>query len=68
MVERRVAYRVLVGNLRERDHSEDPGVDGRLLFEWIVKNWGRCMAWIHLALDKGSWRAFINSVMNLWVP
>jgi hypothetical protein len=67
MVERRVAYRVLVGNLRERDHSEDPGVDGRLLFEWIVKNWGRGMGWIYLAQDKGSLRTFMNSVMKLRV-
>jgi hypothetical protein len=24
-------YRVLVGNLRERDHRRDPGVDGRII-------------------------------------
>jgi hypothetical protein len=23
------------GNLRERDHSEDPGVDGRIILRWI---------------------------------
>jgi len=28
MEERRGAYRVLVGNLTERDHFENPGVDG----------------------------------------
>ena len=28
MEERRGVYWVLVGNLRERDHLEDPGVDG----------------------------------------
>jgi len=28
MEERRGAYRVLAGNLRESDHFENPGVDG----------------------------------------
>jgi hypothetical protein len=31
MGKRRGAYRVLVGNLRERDHLEDPGVGGRVI-------------------------------------
>ena len=30
MEERRDAHRVLVGNLRERDNTEDLGVDGRI--------------------------------------
>ena len=28
---RRVVYRVLVGNLREKDHLEDLDVDGRVI-------------------------------------
>jgi hypothetical protein len=26
-------------NLRERDHCGDPGVDGRILLEWIFGKW-----------------------------
>jgi hypothetical protein len=65
MVERIGAYRVVVGNLRERDHSEDPGVDGRILFKWVVKNWDGGMDWIYLAQDRDRWRALVNAVMNL---
>ena len=34
MGERRDVYRILVGNLRERDHLEDPGIDGRIILKF----------------------------------
>jgi hypothetical protein len=27
------------GNLRERDHWEDPGIDGRIILRWIFRKW-----------------------------
>jgi hypothetical protein len=30
------AYSILVENLKERDHSEDLGVDGNIILEWIL--------------------------------
>jgi hypothetical protein len=27
------------GNLRERDHWVDPGIDGRIIFKFIFRNW-----------------------------
>jgi hypothetical protein len=54
------------GNLRERDHLEDPDVDGRIILEWIFGK--RDMDWIDMAQDRDRWRALVNAAMNLRVP
>jgi hypothetical protein len=53
------------GNLRERDHWEDPGLDRRIILRWISGSgmWG--MDLIELAQDRYTWRAVVNAVMNL---
>jgi hypothetical protein len=32
-------YRVLVGNLRERHHWGDLGLDGMIILRWIFRMW-----------------------------
>jgi hypothetical protein len=36
MGNRKVAYRLLVGDLRERDHLDDSGIGGRIILKWVL--------------------------------
>ena len=35
--ERRGIYRVWLGNVREKDHLGDPGIDGMIILRWIFR-------------------------------
>jgi hypothetical protein len=57
MGERRGAYRILVGTLREGNHLGDPGVDVRIILKWICKQcdeevWTR-ISWLRIGTGGG---------------
>ena len=45
------------GNLRERDHLGDPGVDGRIIVRWIFRKWegalGTGWSWFRIGTGGG---------------
>jgi len=57
------------GNLRERDHLGDPGVDGRTILKWIFRKWDVGVwtgsSWFRIGTGGG---LVVNSVMSLQVP
>jgi hypothetical protein len=50
---------VLAGQLEEKDHLEDLGIDKSTVLKWIFRNGmvggGVCMDWIHLAYVGEQW-------------
>jgi len=41
------------GDLSDRVHFEDPGVDGRITLRWIIRKWDEGMDWIDMAERYG---------------
>jgi hypothetical protein len=55
-------------NLKERDHLEELGVNGRIKLKFLFKKWNGCMDWIDLIQDRERYRVCVNSVMKPRVP
>jgi hypothetical protein len=69
MVEKRNAYRLLVGKPEGRRPLRRPRrrwLDN-IRMDLVEVRWGD-VDWIGLAQDRDRWRALVNSVLNLRVP
>ena len=55
------------GDLRERGHLEDIGIDGWIILKWMFKMWDGGVDCIDLAQNRDRWRAVVNAVMSLRV-
>jgi hypothetical protein len=52
--ERTGVYRILVGRPEERNHLEDPGINGIIISKWVFKSWEGGGGWHGLDLcDSG---------------
>jgi hypothetical protein len=52
------------GGLRERYHLEDPGIDGRIILKWILRNWIGDHGLDWSGLEHAEMAGFVNAVMN----
>jgi hypothetical protein len=59
---------MLVRKPEGKDHAEDLIVCGRIMLGWSLRKRWKVVDWILLAEDRDQWPAFVNTVMNLWVP
>jgi hypothetical protein len=57
----------LWGNLGERDHLGQPGVDTRKLLKCMFKKQDGGVNGIDLVHDRDRWRVLVNAVMNIRV-
>jgi hypothetical protein len=55
--------------MKGRDHSEDLGIVGKIILEWILRKWVvvEGVDRMHLAQGRDQWWALVNTVMYLWV-
>jgi hypothetical protein len=56
------------GGLREREHLEDLGIDGRIILKWVFKKEDGGVNWNVVSQDRDKWRPLVNAEMNIRVP
>jgi hypothetical protein len=61
-------YRVLVRKPEGINYLKDSDVDVTIILKWIFEKRHCSMAWLQVAQNKKKWRAFVNAIMNVWVP
>jgi hypothetical protein len=62
-------YTFYSGTLKERDHLIVLGIDARIILKLFHREmWYENVNWIRLAHNRAQWRAFVNTVMNLYLP
>jgi hypothetical protein len=44
------------GDLRARDHLDDPGIDRKIILKWIIKQWDEAwfgLIWLRIGTGSG---------------
>jgi hypothetical protein len=57
--------RILVENVRGRDHLDDLNAVGMIILKWIFSKWVRVgMAWMHASQNSRRWRDLVDMEIN----
>jgi hypothetical protein len=60
MEEKRNAYKMLLENVKKRDHLEALGIDGRVILISVLKGGLESVNWILLAKDTDQWWGLVG--------
>jgi hypothetical protein len=52
------------GNLKEEEHLQDSGTDGRIILKCIFKKWDGKVDWTDLAQNRDRRQTLVNAVRN----
>jgi hypothetical protein len=52
-------------SLKGRDHSEDLGVDGKIILKWIIGKMVEYLDWINLAQYSDQWWDVVNTRFHI---
>ena len=63
----RIAYRVLVGNLKARKYLEDLSIDLSIILKHLEDSVWEGADWIHLTQDRDQWQVLVNVLMSFEV-
>lgn len=67
MWETRNRYKILIGKLKERNHSKDLGQDGSIILKLTLGKQFVDEDCIQMAQGRYQWQRLEITVMNLWV-
>jgi hypothetical protein len=56
------------GNLGQRDRLEDPGLQRKIIFKWILHKYLEAVHCIDPAQDTAKWRHLVSKVTKLGIP
>jgi hypothetical protein len=61
------SYKILLGKSEERKPF-CTDVLWSIILKWVFKKEIEDMELVQLAQDRFQWQAFVNTVLNIWVP
>jgi hypothetical protein len=59
---------ILVGKSEGKNHFGDSGIDGSIIFKWLLKKHMWQFGFMSLRIRGSGRQTFVNAVMNILIP